>query len=181
MIYLFLAEGFEEVEAVTTIDYLRRSNLSVVTVGVGGKNITGTHGITVTADIEDTQVILNDELDGVILPGGMPGTINLERSAIVQKTVDYCADNNRLLAAICAAPSILGHKGLLKDLNATCFPGMETECEESKMQYKPACCDKNIITGMAAGAATQFSAEIVKYFKGEDQAEKLLEEIKWVI
>lgn len=113
MIYLFLADGFEEVEAITTVDYLRRAGLSVVTVGIGGREVRGTHDIRVTADKTEDEIRLNDEVMGVILPGGMPGTTNLEKSETVQKAIDFCVENNRLVAAICAAPSILGHKNLL--------------------------------------------------------------------
>ena len=112
MIYVFLANGFEEIEALAPVDILRRAELEVKTVGVGGKTITGSHGITVTADIEEKDVT-TDDMELMILPGGMPGTLNLEKSPIVTTCAEYCAKNDIYLAAICAAPSVLGHLGLL--------------------------------------------------------------------
>lgn len=180
MIYLFLADGFEEVEAVTTIDYLRRAGVSVTTVGIGGKSIRGTHDITVCADIEEQQVKFNDELMGIILPGGIPGTPNLEQSETVQNAIDFCVANNRLVAAICAAPRILGHKNLLYGLDATCYPGVEGECYGANIRkQRPVCCAKNFITGMSAGCATQFAAKIIEYFKGEAVAQNVLADVVW--
>lgn len=98
--------------------------LDVKTVGVGGKTVTGSHGIPVTADIEEKDVT-TDDMELVVLPGGMPGTLNLEKSPIVMASVRYCLDNSIYVAAICAAPSILGHIGALKGCTATCFPGLK--------------------------------------------------------
>ena len=123
MIYIFLANGFEETEAVTPIDILRRCGKEVVAVGVGGSAVTSSHGITIIADAEDKLISLDEKLEGIILPGGMPGTLNLEKSETVQKAIDYCIANNLYIGAICAAPSILGHKGILKGRNAVCFAG----------------------------------------------------------
>ena len=122
MIYLFLADGFEEVEALTPVDYLRRCELEVKTVGVHGKMVRGSHGITVIADCTMYDVEL-DQAQMIILPGGMPGTLNLEKSRMLQGLIDLCTERNIPIAAICAAPSILGHKGLLEGKKATCFPG----------------------------------------------------------
>ena len=182
MIYLFLADGFEEVEAITTVDYLRRAGLSVVTVGIGGREVRGTHDIRVTADKTEDEIRLNDEVMGVILPGGMPGTTNLEKSETVQKAIDFCVENNRLVAAICAAPSILGHKNLLYGLDATCDPGVEGECYGANIRkQRPVCCAKNFITGMSAGCATQFAAKIIEYFKGETVAQNVLSDVVWKV
>ena len=126
MIYLFLANGFEEVEALTPLDYLRRCELPVKTVAVGNRLVTGSHKITVTADLLISEVRPEDA-QMIILPGGMPGTLNLEQSAKVQEMIDYCAENGRWIAAICAAPSILGHKGLLHGKRATCYVGFEDQ------------------------------------------------------
>ena len=103
MIYVFLAEGFEETEAIAPIDLLRRSGRNVITVGVGNKTIKGSHGIPVTADITAEEISLNDELEMIVLPGGMPGTINLEKSEYVQSAIDYCVKNRKFIGAICAA------------------------------------------------------------------------------
>ena len=140
MIYVFLANGFEEIEALAPVDILRRAELEVKTVGVGGKTITGSHGITVTADIEEKDVT-TDDMELMILPGGMPGTLNLEKSPIVTTCAEYCAKNDIYLAAICAAPSVLGHLGLLNGKEAICFPGFEGELKGATISEKPVCVD----------------------------------------
>ena len=100
MVYVFLAEGFEEIEALTPVDILRRGGVDTVTVGIGGKNIKGSHGISVSADISDSEFKPDDKTEGIILPGGMPGTLNLEASVSVMGAVSYCADRNILIGAI---------------------------------------------------------------------------------
>ncbi len=120
MIYVFLANGFEEVEAFTPVDYLRRcEELDVKTVGVGGKMIQSSHKITTIADISVFD-IEKEKIEMIVLPGGMPGTINLEKSPQVIDIVNYCIENNIPVAAICAAPSILGHLGHLKGKSYLC-------------------------------------------------------------
>ena len=114
MIYVFFANGFEEVEAVATVDMLRRAELEVCTVGVGGVKVAGAHGIVMDCDLADTQAHADEVLEAVVLPGGMPGTLNLEKSQVVQQFIDYAVAHGKLVSAICAAPSILGHKGLLE-------------------------------------------------------------------
>ena len=100
MIYAFLADGFEETEAIAPIDILKRFGKEVVTVGVGGGKITGAHGISVTADITDNDVIMTDKVEMIVLPGGMPGTLNLEKSPVVQAAIKFCADNKKAIGAI---------------------------------------------------------------------------------
>ena len=121
MVYLFLADGFEECEALAPLDILRRAGIEVKTVGVTGEYVTGSHSICLKADIGCENIVLDDNLTAIILPGGMPGTINLEKSDTVQKAIDYANEKNKLICAICAAPQILGHKNLLKGKKATCF------------------------------------------------------------
>ncbi|MGN1481614.1 DJ-1 family glyoxalase III [Porcipelethomonas sp.] len=173
MIYVFLADGFEEVEALTPIDMMRRCELEVVTVGVGRQIIRGAHGIFVTTDIVDNELKLDDSVEMILLPGGMPGTLNLEKSASVQKAIDFCAENDRFIAAICAAPSILGHKGLLKNRHATCYTGFESQLDGAVVSKDPVCTDGKIITSRGAGAAMQFSFEIVKQLISEERSELL--------
>lgn len=175
MYYLFLAEGFEEIEALAPIDILRRADIEVYTVGVGAKTVTGAHGVPVVADVMDCEICPDGDCEGVILPGGMPGTLNLEKSASVQSFVDYCRDNGRLLAAICAAPSILGHKGLLKGKKAVCFPGFEEQLFEADVRQDAVMTDGNIITACGAGAAMKFGFEIVKYINGKATADHFKE------
>ena len=172
MIYVFLADGFEEIEALAPVDILRRAELEVKTVGVGGKIITGSHGISVVADMEEKDVT-TDDMDMMILPGGMPGTLNLERSPIVTACAEYCARNNIYLAAICAAPSILGHMGLLKEKEAICFPGFEGQLNGARISEKHVCVDGNIITAKGAGVALEFALTLVEALKGEQTANDL--------
>ena len=178
MIVFFLAAGFEEVEALTPLDYLRRAGVPVKTVGVGGKIITGAHGIPVTADLSEAE-LRPEQVEGVILPGGMPGTKNLEASQTVQETLDRCAAAGLMIAAICAAPSVLGHKGLLAGKRATCFPGFEADCVGAVMTEGPAVTDGNIITARGAGCATSFAAAIITAIQGQAAARKVLQDVQW--
>lgn len=162
MIYVFLAQGFEETEALATVDVLRRAKLEVKTVGIGSKTVTGSHGITVVADAGENDILLDKQLMAVVLPGGMPGTINLEKSQTVAKALDYAYENGRFVCAICAAPSILGKRGMLDGKKATCFPGFEVDSRNITYTGAPAQSDGKIITGKGAGCAVDFGLEIVK-------------------
>ncbi|MBQ3565948.1 MAG: DJ-1/PfpI family protein [Oscillospiraceae bacterium] len=173
MIYVFLAEGFEEVEALTPVDMLRRCELDVITVGVGGEAILGSHNIPVLANITDSQLVLDDNVDMIVLPGGMPGTLNLEKNPNVQKAIDFCMENNKFIGAICAAPSILGHKGILDGKKATCYTGFESQLGNAVVSDEPVCTDGNIITSRGAGTAMQFSFELVRLLTSDERAEKL--------
>ena len=179
MIYLFLADGFEEIEALTPVDILRRAELQVVTVGVGGKQVTGSHGITVTADIEEKDVT-TDDMEMMILPGGMPGTLNLERSPIVTVCAEYCVRNDVYLGAICAAPSILGHLGLLKGKEAISYPGFEKDLYGAEISDKAVAVSGNIITAKGAGVAVDFGLEIVAYLKDRELSDKIKEQIQCI-
>lgn len=171
MIYMFLANGFEEIEALLPLDLMRRAGLEVTTVGVGGKDITGSHGITVKADIIDSDLADNAP-ECVILPGGMPGTKNLDASPVVHKALDDALENNSLICAICAAPMILGKRGILRGKKATCFPGFEEYLEGATVGGR-AVRDGQVITGIGMGAALEFGIEIVAALKGREEAEKL--------
>lgn len=161
MVYCFLADGFEELEVIAPIDMLKRAGVEVITAGVTGKNVTGSHGITFVADVTAEEIALSDELEAVILPGGMPGTLNLEKSGIVQKAIDFAVSNDKYVCAICAAPSILGHKGLLRGKKATAFPGFEKDLEGAITDNYFVAHDGRFITARGAGVATEFGLEIV--------------------
>lgn len=178
MVYVFLAKGFEEIEALTTVDFLRRAELEVYTVGIGSKIIAGSHNIPVFCDLDESEAVCDDKLDAIILPGGMPGTLNLEANKTVNKFIDYCAENNKLICAICAAPSILGHKGLLKGKTATCFPGFEKELDGANVSSDYACCDGNIITGKGMGSAISFSQKITEQLINKEKAAKIKESLQ---
>ena len=172
MICVFLANGFEEIEALATVDVLRRAELDVRTVGVGGKLVTGAHGIAVQADWEEKDVV-TDPLQAVVLPGGMPGTLNLEKSPIVQAAVRECMESGKFVAAICAAPSVLGHMGLLQGRKSVCFPGFESQLVGAQLSQKPVCTDKNLITARGAGVAVDFALELVTQLLDSQTAEKI--------
>lgn len=173
MIYVFLAKGFEEIEALTVVDYLRRAEMEVYTVGIGSKIITGSHNIPVFCDLDENEVSVSDEIEAVILPGGMPGTLNLEANKTVNDFIDFCAEKDKYLCAICAAPSILGHKGLLKGKVACCFPGFEDELEGADVSKDFVCTDGKIITAKGMGAAIDFSREIVANLLDKNTAERI--------
>lgn len=179
MLYLFLAPGFEETEAMAPLDVLRRAGVSVQTVGVGGNAIPGAHGVTFLTDLTTEEVALTEALDGVILPGGMPGTKNLEADPTVQKAIDFCHQNQKLLCAICAAPSIFGHKHLLAGKKATCFPGFETELLDAVLQSTGVVTDGEIITANGAGTALLFGEAIAAKFVGEENARQILKTMQY--
>ena len=179
MIYVFLADGFEEIEALAPVDFLKRAGVEVVTVGISSKEITGAHNIKVIADVTADAVAFNNELQGIILPGGMPGAENLDNSAVVQAAIEYCAENNKIIGAICAAPFILGRKGLLKGKNATCFPGFEDELKEANLVENGVIIDGTIVTAKGAGVAWEFGAAICSIMTGEEKALEILRGIQW--
>ena len=175
---IFLAEGFEEVEALTPADLLRRAGAEVTLVSSGEKKeVAGSHGIVITADRLFAEMEFAD-MDLLVLPGGMPGTLNLEKSETVKKAVNYCADNDRFVCAICAAPSILGHMGLLKGKKACCFPGFENELEGADVGRDYVCCDGKFITAKGMGAAIDFSEKITACLINENKAKKIKESLQ---
>jgi 4-methyl-5(b-hydroxyethyl)-thiazole monophosphate biosynthesis len=173
MVYVFLADGFEEIEAIAPIDILRRAGKEVATVGVGAKEITGRSNITVITDIEVSETALNNELEMIVLPGGMPGTNNLEASEKVMEAVKYCAENDIFIAAICAAPSILGKMNLLKGKRATCYPDFEKFLEGAKVSREAVEVDGKFITAKGAGKSLAFALKLVEVLCGEDKANEI--------
>lgn len=178
MLYMFLAEGFEETEAIGSLDVIKRAGIDIKTVGVTGKNVTGSHGITIVSDITSDEVS-KENLKGIILPGGMPGTLNLQKSEFVESMIDYCAEKGLLLAAICAAPMIFGEKDLLKGKKATCYPGFENHFSGGIYTDEYVTVYENIITGKGAGASMMFGAEIVNYFE-KGKGTELLKEMQHI-
>ncbi len=180
MFYCFLATGFEEIEAITTVDMLRRVNIDVATVSVDTdvqNLVKGAHGISVKADMGIDEIDF-ENIEGVILPGGMPGTVNLEMSESVIKALDFCFNKDLHIFAICAAPQILGHKGILEGKKATCYPGFETELKGASLSSLPAVKDGKVITAKGPGATVDFAAEIIKELKGESVAAELKESMQ---
>ena len=174
MIYEFLAEGFELVEAMTPVDMLRRAGADIKTVSITEKKpVTASNGVTVIADtvISDLPDILPDM---IILPGGMPGSSNLRASGKVCDLVTVCAEKDIPIAAICAAPYILGELGILKGKEAICYPGFEDKLTGAVISDKKCVRDGSIITAAGMGAALAFSSEIVSLLYGRDKAEEIL-------
>ena len=173
MIYVFLAEGFEEIEALTPVDLLRRCELEVKTVGIQSQIVRGSHGIPVIWNIENNEIEFNNNLDMIVLPGGMPGTLNLEKSSKVQDSIDYCSENSIFIGAICAAPSILGHKNILKNKIATCFPGYESQLFGANISDDFVCVDDKIITAKGAGVSLNFSLKLIEVLISKERADLL--------
>ncbi|MBR4726507.1 MAG: DJ-1/PfpI family protein [Clostridia bacterium] len=173
MFYLFLADGFEEVEALATLDVLRRAKIDILTVGVTGKTVTGSHGIPVVSDKSIDEVAPADALDGVILPGGMPGTKYLNASKQVHAFLDAAEARGSWICAICAAPMILGQRGMLQGRQAVCFPGFEPELRGAAVPELYVCRDGNYITAKGMGSAIQFGLAIVAAVKGPQAAAAL--------
>ena len=174
MIYVLLADGFEEIEALAPVDLLRRAGLTVVTVAVGdGSVVTGAHGISVAADAHITDIEDCGKAELLILPGGMPGTSNLNASADVHRLIDGAVKNGKRIAAICAAPMILGEKGLLEGKNATCYPGFEDHLKRAASVGGRVVTDGLITTAKGAGVAVEFAAELISLLCGSDTAERI--------
>jgi 4-methyl-5(b-hydroxyethyl)-thiazole monophosphate biosynthesis len=166
-VFLFLAEGFEETEAITTADILKRAGMELLLVSVTGvKMVTGAHGIPVIADtlFEETDFSGGDIL---VLPGGMPGTKNLDAHTGLKELIKTYDDHGKIVAAICAAPMILGEMGLLKGKKATCYPGFESYLSGATVVDERAVVSGNIITGKGPGAAVEFALAIVECVQGE--------------
>lgn len=178
MIYVFLAQGFEETEAITPIDMLRRCGKEVVTVGVTEKTVAGSHNIPVVCDITIDEAV-TDGLEMIVLPGGMPGTKNLAACSRVAELIKHCYENDILIGAICAAPSVLGEMGLLEGRKAVCYPGFENALRGAELLDVPAVRDGRIITARGAGAALEFSYELISALIDKNTAEKLAGNIVW--
>lgn len=179
MVYVFFAHGFEEIEAITTLDILRRAELTVHSVGIGSKTITGAHGLTVHCDMLDKQAGNAKGLEMIVLPGGMPGTLHLEKSPVITAYIDHVMKNDLWLGAICAAPSILGHKNLLNGKKVTCFPGIESQLGEGAI-FTGALVevDGKLVTARGAGASVQFALTLVECLCGKDRAKSLEESLQ---
>lgn len=171
---IICAQGLEECEALLTYDLLHRANIQVELLGLDSQ-ITSSHNVTFNTHKLLKEVDIMD-YDCLILPGGIPGTNNLEDSKDVQNAIDLFVNNNKLIAAVCAAPSILNHKGLLEDKKFTCYPGFEcglTSTKEKAVQ------NGNIITGIGLGGTIEFASLIIKNLLGEEKAQDVLKKIQY--
>lgn len=176
-IALLFTTGTEECEALNVVDILRRAgeDLSVISVS-GDRTVTGSHDITIVADevIEEHDFSADDVL---IIPGGAPGTDNLEASKYVQKAIDDMNAKGKLICAICAAPKILGHKGLLKGRKAGIYPGLEKELEGAEVSFDDVSVDGNFVTSRGLGTAIPFALAILSSLEGKNVADVMAERI----
>lgn len=174
---IFFAEGFEEIEALTVVDMCRRAGIDIDMVSVTESlEVTGTHHIPVIVDKELEEIDF-EEYDMLVLPGGWPGTPNLEKSFELMKQVKIFGETKKWVAAICAAPSILGHLGLLKGKKACCYPGFEEHLEGAHVTFDRHQVDGNIITGRGMGCAIDFSVAIIDALLGEGKGREIAEKI----
>lgn len=170
---LLLAEGFEEIEAVTCVNLLRRAAIEVTLVSTAGLEVTGSRKIAIRADKKINEI--NQAFDACILPGGMPGAKNIAASQKATRLIEKMARENKIIAAICASPAIiLSPLGLIKNKKATCYPGMENYFPRSAVyQNKAVVIDKNLITGQGPAAAFEFALAVIKKISGEKLCQKV--------
>lgn len=176
MVYLFMADGFEEVEGLTVVDLVRRAGIELKTVSIMGRiEVTGAHGIEVKADclFED----MKEPAEMLILPGGVPGTPNLKAHKGLQQLICKSAEQGIYLAAICAAPTVYGELGLLKGKKATCYPGLENGLLGAEVVYDNVAADGNFITSRGVGTAIDFSLKLVELLKNKAEADKIAKAI----
>ena len=169
MIIVLLADGFEEIEALTPVDLLRRAGLDVKTVGAYGKIAVGSHGIPVVCDLLTNEVKLSD-VSTVIFPGGMPGSLNLDALPFTNEVIESVLARGGRIAAICAAPLIFGRRGLLNGKRATCYPGFENELVGATCTGEAVVTDGQITTARSMGVALEFAKELVALTVNPDKA-----------
>ncbi|MCD5406763.1 MAG: DJ-1/PfpI family protein [Desulfotomaculum sp.] len=179
MVHVFLASGFEELEAVTVIDILRRAEIKVITVSISNqKEVEGAHEIKIIADqcIDDLD---ESAIKMIVLPGGLPGSFNLKESKKLSEIIKNAHNNQKYIAAICAAPLVLGSIGLLDKKKATCYPGFEKYLTGATTTGEKFVVDGNIITAKGPGAASGFALKLVEILKDKATAEKLRQGMLW--
>lgn len=174
---IFLAPGFEECEALLVVDLCRRAGLDITTVSIEDKcEVTSSHNVTVIADCILADVDFNS-LDMIILPGGMPGTLNLEACEPLMKQLESFYEKGKCVSAICAAPSIFGHKGFLKGRKAVSFPSFESHLEGAEVSQKSVAVSDHVTTSRGLGTAIDFGLAIVERYCGSEKAEEVAQKI----
>ena len=175
-VYAFIADGTEETELLCVVDILRRAGIDALTVSVGGATVTSSHGVKITADMAIADCAF-DDADLLFVPGGMPGTLNLEKSEIVRACIQVAMTREIYLAAICAAPSILGHMGLLEGKKATCYVGFEEQLTGATATKEAVVQDGRFITARGAGVALPFALKLAEVLRGSTKAMALKESL----
>lgn len=177
MVYVLLGTGFEETEAITPIDLMRRAGVEVLTVGLNGKTVYGGHGIGVEADITPEEMDLTS-LEMIVLPGGLGGVASIRASRAAMDAIAFAHENRRFVAAICAGPTVLAHLHITDGCDATCYPGCENAMGSAHMiENVPCVRHGHIITGTSAGCAVSFGLALVAALKGEDAANTVAQQI----
>lgn len=178
-VYAFLADGFEEVECLAVVDLLRRANIETSLVSITGKlEVTGAHNIIVKAD-KLFEEIDYKEAEVLFLPGGMPGTKTLSEHEGLKEALLYFHEKNKRIAAICAAPSVLGQLNILKGKKATVFPGFEEMLLGAEVVGDSVIVDGNIVTGKGMGVAIEFGLELIRLLMDEKTALEIRESIQY--
>ena len=177
MVYMMLGTGFEVTEAMVPLVMMRRAGIDVCTVGINGKTVYGSRDIGIEADIELGEMDLTN-LEGIILPGGLGGVASIKASKPALDAVKFAFDNNKLVAAICAGPTVLAQLGITDGKRATCYPGCETQMGSAVMVPDAAAVtDGNVITGTSAGCAIPFALQLITALKGKEAADNVAQQI----
>ena len=177
MVYMLLGTGFEETEAIAPLDLLRRANVPVLTVGLNGKTVYGSHRIGIEADIEIAEMDLT-ELDMIVLPGGLGGVASIRACPEAMEALRFAWENGKYVAAICAGPTVLADLGITDGKRATCYPGCEGQMGSAQCcEGEAAVADGNIITGTSAGCAIAFGLKLVEVMAGQETAKTVADAI----
>lgn len=177
MVYMLLGTGFEETEAVAPLDLLRRAGVGVMTVGVNGKTVYGSHHIGIEADITLEEMDLTD-LEMIVLPGGLGGVASVRASAPAMEALRFAWENGKFVAAICAGPTVLADLHITDGKQATCYPGCENGMGSALVADNAACVrDGKLITGTSAGCAIPFGLALVEALKGQETADQIAKQI----
>lgn len=178
MVYEFFGNGFEDIEAISVLDVLGRGGIEVTKVGVGSNDIVSRSGLHIKTDITDSGFVLPDDAQALVIPGG-PGTAELEKCEALKAAAVKCAEKNILLCAVCAAPMIIGHLGLLKGKRATCFPGHEKDLYGAIVETSSyVVTDGSIITAKGAGVSVDFALAVLTALKGAGTAMSVSEKMQ---
>lgn len=176
MVYMLLGAGFEETEAVAPLDLMRRAGIDVLTVGLNGKVIRGSHGINIETDIQIGEMDLT-ALDMIVLPGGLGGVASIRACQEALEAVRFAWDNGKLVAAICAGPTVLADLGITEGRKATCFPGQACNMKNAVLVNEAAVIDGRLITGTSAGCAIPFGLALITAMKGQAAADAIAQQI----
>lgn len=177
MVYMLLGTGFEVTEAMVPLVMMRRAGIDVCTVGINGKTVYGSREIGIVADLELGEMDLTN-LEGIILPGGLGGVASIKASQPALDAVKFAYENHKLVAAICAGPTVLAMLGITDGKNATCYPGCEEQMGSAVMVPNAAAVtDGNLITGTSAGCAIPFALQLITALKGQEAADNVAQQI----